>query len=127
MTNIFQKIFFGPTIAGIVFLLIGSYLINNVSAQDGIPITCVPNNGVKFEGVDSDKLIVSQNNVPLAVVYVSGYMPRPPYNFKFFGPELCDRGANSILMIKGGFYRATFIKYFEPPTLGDETALAGQN
>ena len=54
----------------------------------------------KFEGVDSDKLIVSQNSVPLAVVYVSGYMPRPPYTFKFFGPELCDRGANSILMIK---------------------------
>ena len=60
MTNVFQKMFFGPTIAGIVFLLIGSYLINNVSAQEGIPITCVPNNGVKFEGVDSDKLIVSK-------------------------------------------------------------------
>ena len=82
MTNVFQKLFFGPTIAGIAIIFIGSYLIKNVSAQDGIPITCVPNNGVKFEGVDSDKLIVSQNNVPLAVVYVSGYMPRPPYNFK---------------------------------------------
>ena len=83
-----------------------------MSAQEGIPITCVPNNGVKFEGVDSDKLIVSQNSVPLAVVYVSGYMPRPPYTFKFFGPELCDRGANSILMIKGGFYRSYIYKVF---------------
>ena len=59
MTNVFRNIFFGPTIAGIFFLLVGFHLINNVSAQEGIPITCVPNNGVKFEGVDSDKLIVS--------------------------------------------------------------------
>ena len=124
MKDIFQKIFFGPTVAGILFILIGFYLINNVSAEDGIPTTCVPNKGVSFDGVDSDKLVVLQNEVPLAVVYVSGYMPRPPYTFKFFGPELCDRGANSIMMIKGGFYRATFIKYFEPPTLGQETALA---
>ena len=55
MTNVFQNIFFGPTIAGVFFLLIGYQLINNVSAQEGIPVTCVPNN--KFEGVDSDKLI----------------------------------------------------------------------
>tara|TARA_E500000331_G_scaffold349237_1_gene392116 strand:+ start:690 stop:1037 length:348 start_codon:yes stop_codon:yes gene_type:complete len=88
------------------------------------PATCLPIPGVTFEGVDSDKVIASQGDRPLAVVYVSSYMPRPPYTFRFFGPELCDKGANSIMMIKGGFYRATFIKYFEPPTGGgDDEAL----
>ncbi len=92
--------------------------------NQAIPATCLPIPGVKFEGVDSDKVIASQGNRPLAIVYVSSYMPRPPYTFRFFGPELCDKGANSIMMIKGGFYRATFIKYFEPASGGgDNTAL----
>ena len=118
MTNIYRNIFLLPTIITAGLLITSHYILDNsVSAEEGIPTTCVPNKGVKFEGVDSDKLIVKQNKIPLAVVYVSGYMPRPPYSFKFFGPELCDRGANSILMIKDGFYRATFIKYFEPATL----------
>lgn len=89
-----------------------------------IPATCLPLPGVTFEGVDSDKVIASQGDRPLAIVYVSSYMPRPPYKFRFFGPELCDKGANSIMLIKGGYYRATFIKYFEPPSLeaeGDAT------
>ena len=89
------------------------------------PATCLPIPGVTFEGVDSDKVIASQGNRPLAVVYISSYMPRPPYTFRFFGPELCDKGANSIMMIKGGFYRATFIKYFEPPTATGDDGTVG--
>ena len=127
MSNVYKKLFLLPTVIAISFIIISYYLINNrVSAQEGLPTTCVPNRGVKFDGVDSDKLIVTQNNIPLAVVYVSSYMPRPPYTFKFFGPELCDKGANSILMIKGGFYRATFIKYFEPSTLSSDNAALAQ-
>jgi hypothetical protein len=124
VSNVYKKIFLFPTVIALSFVIVCYFVINNqVSAQEGIPTTCVPNRGVKFDGVDSDKLIVLQNNIPLAVVYVSSYMPRPPYTFKFFGPELCDKGANSILMIKGGFYRATFIKYFEPETLPENAAL----
>ncbi len=127
MSNLYKRLFLLPTIVAISFIIISYYVINNrVSAEEGIPTTCVPNKGVKFDGVDSDKLIVRQNNVPLAVIYVSSYMPRPPYTFKFFGPELCDRGANSILMIKGGFYRATFIKYFEPASLSSDNAALAQ-
>jgi hypothetical protein len=80
---------------------------------------------VTFEGVDSDKVIASQGDRPLAVVYISSYMPRPPYKFRFFGPELCDKGANSIMMIKGGFYRATFIQYFEPPSASEDDEALG--
>ncbi len=127
MSNLYKRLFLLPTFIAISFIIISYYIINNrVSAQEGIPTTCVPNRGVKFDGVDSDKLIVLQNNVPLAVIYISSYMPRPPYTFKFFGPELCDRGANSILMIKGGFYRATFIKYFEPASLSSNNAALTQ-
>ena len=89
-----------------------------VNYSQAFSTTCLPLPGVTFEGVDSDKVIASQGKRPLAVIYISSYMPRPPYEFRFFGPELCDKGANSIMMIKGGFYRATFIKYFEPPSLG---------
>ena len=127
MSNLYKRLFLLPTFIAISFIIISYYIINNrVSAQEGIPTTCVPNRGVKFDGVDSDKLIVLQNDVPLAVIYISSYMPRPPYTFKFFGPELCDRGANSILMIKGGFYRATFIKYFEPASLSSNNAALTQ-
>ena len=127
MSNIYKRLFLLPTVITFSAIITSYFVINNrVSAQEGIPTTCVPNKGVKFDGVDSDKLIVTQNNTPLAVIYISSYMPRPPYTFKFFGPELCDRGANSILMIKGGFYRATFIKYFEPVTLSSENAALTQ-
>ena len=94
------------------------FLVSLCICNQVLPATCLPLPGVTFEGVDSDKVIATQGNRPLAVVYVSSYMPRPPYTFRFFGPELCDKGANSIMMIKGGFYRATFIKYFEPPSGG---------
>ena len=90
-------------------------LIFLITCNQVLSATCIPLPGVTFKGVGSDKVIATREDKPLAVVYVTSYIPRPPLTFRFFGPELCDNGANSIMMIQGSFYRATFIKFFQTP------------
>ena len=75
MSDIFKRLFLLPTVITLSVIIISYFVINNrVSAQEGIQTTFVRNKGVKFDGVDSDKLIVRQNNIPLAVIYISSYI-----------------------------------------------------
>lgn len=87
----------------IIALLI-CFFTNIVSAE-----TCLSVEGLSFEKISSDKLLVIANGKNIATLQVYGSLPKDGrLEFRFFTPTICDRNQNNEFMVNGQLQKITY-------------------
>ncbi len=66
--------------------------------------TCLDVNGLQFEKIDSDKLLVSRAGKNIAIITTRGIISEGPLQFRFFSPTLCTAPTNHRFHINGRLF-----------------------
>ena len=75
--------------------------------------TCLSVDGLQFEAISTNTLLVSKNGQNLATLTIGRSLPKGNLIFRFFTPTICDRLQNDKLHINGELYSIQDISKFK--------------
>ena len=74
--------------------------------------TCLPVDGLQFEKVGIDKLLIISNGRNYGILQIRGYSIPDNFTLRFFTPRLCDTSPNNQFQISGKIEAVSNISIF---------------
>ena len=92
-----------------IFLFL--FLFTNSLAANAI--SCIPVDGLSFEKIGYNKLLVIKNGKNFAIFSICGGLPQKIGQFRFFSEQLCTTGAEDKFHIDGQLFSLCSIELYK--------------